>query len=137
MDQILLPQRLDARSLDLLSPHVPAEVGMATHKVWMNVGSMPSFKPVNVELAEKALVLEGSKVGWQDLVGKDLNVGDLKAVSTGKPLNSGFKDFVALNALQHFVDPKGKLKGCGLWVVERKNESVSELSGKSYGCTGS
>ena len=106
---------------------------MATHKVWMNVGSMPTFKAIDIELAEETLVFERPKVGRQDLGGKDLNVGDLEAIATGKPLNGRFKSRIAFNALKHFMDAKGEFKGCGLWVVERKNECVSEWCAKDMG----
>lgn len=85
--QICLTQWFDARSLDLLAPHIPTQVGLSPNKVLMSVGTIPTFKAINVELAQETLVFERSKVLGQDLSSKDLNVGDLEAIAIRYPLN--------------------------------------------------
>jgi hypothetical protein len=92
-----------ASALDLLPPHVPAEVDMASNETRVAVGAVSPYKLIDIELTDKAFVFQGSKVLRQGLGGELLDTENHKARTVGQPLNRIFVLVFAVNVVEHFV----------------------------------
>lgn len=83
---------------------------MAANETGMDIGAVTSDKSVNVELPNKALVLECPKVERQRRSGEVFDTKHHKAASVRKPLNALRVLFLVLDIIQHFVETKGERK---------------------------